>query len=527
MTETPRSPETPESPATPATPATAGTAGGRRRAAPATERRRRVDPVVLAAVVLPVVALGLGAAVRVGAPTPPATAPDTQVRTAATVVCPSAGVAAGTGGDLDAIVPDAGAVRAATGPAVGAATVELDGEEVPVADGAVATTSTGAPTTVRATGEAAPGLVAARYDAAGGAGRTCRTPDTGGWFVGLGAGADRASVLELTNPDAGTAVAAVTVLGETGPVDVEAARSVVVGAGETRRLDLGALAPTRGELGVRVEVTRGRLALGALQTTRPLDGTAGGSAWAPLLPAAAPATTLLGLPGDASTPRTLVVANPADAQVQVEVDLLGADGGYRPAGLEPVVVAPRAVASLDLTAAVADGLADGAGGALGIRVVSTGDVAATLRSGAGADEVAAVPAAPLTTGTALLPPQAGTARLVLSRDAEDGTGDGSGDGSGDDAGDGAGDDAGEEAAPATVVARAADGAELLREDVALDPGASAAVDLPAGAARVDVESAGDAVRGALVVTAGARTSVLALAPAVPEDLVAVVRRAWP
>ncbi|MDF9717555.1 DUF5719 family protein, partial [Nocardioides sp. ChNu-99] len=469
------------------------------------ERRRRLDPAVLAAVVLPVVALGLGAAVRVGAPTPPATAPDTQVRTAATVVCPSAGVAAGTGGDLDALVPDAGAVRAATGPAVGGATVELDGDEVPVADGAVATRSTGAATTVRATGEAAPGLVAARYDAAGGAGRTCRAPDTGGWFVGLGAGADRASVLELTNPDAGTAVAAVTVLGETGPVDVEAARSVVVGAGETRRLDLGALAPTRGELGVRVEVTRGRLALGALQTTRPLDGTAGGSAWAPLLPAAAPATTLLGLPGDASTTRTLVVANPADAQVQVEVDLLGADGGYRPAGLEPVVVAPRSVASLDLTAAVADGLADGAGGALGVRVVSTGDVAATLRSGAGADEVAAVPAAPLATGTALLPPQAGTARLVLARDAGEETG----------------------AAPATVVARAEDGAELLREDVALARGASAAVDLPAGAARVDVESAGGTVRGALVVRAGARTSVLALAPAVPEDLVAVVRRAWP
>ena len=36
------------------------------------------------------------------------------------------------------------------------------------------------------------------------------------WFTGVGAGASHRSVLELTNPDAGTAVADVTVLGRAG-----------------------------------------------------------------------------------------------------------------------------------------------------------------------------------------------------------------------------------------------------------------------------------------------------------------------
>lgn len=489
--------------------------GGRRRAAVERTGRRRPDAVVLAAVVLPLVAVVAGLAVRVGAPPERPTAPEVEARVEATVLCPSAGVPAGStpeGSDVDDVVPTAGTLRAATAPDVAAdltALVGADGAEetLAVADGSTADLATGDHVALRATGDAAGGLLAARFDGAGGAGTTCAPATTGTWFVGLGAGAERSSVVELTNPDSGTAVATLTLHDEDGVVDAESIRSVVLEAGTTRRLDLGELVPTRGELALQVDVGRGRLGVAALQTTQPLDGGTGASYWAAPVEAPARETTLVGLPGGAGTARSLLVANPGEETARVQVEVLGADGAFAPTGLDEAVVPPGTVTALDLTGVLDAALADGGQGAFGVRVVASTPVVASLRSGAGAAETTSVVAtgAPADTGSgdlgALLPPGASAAGVVLTN-----------------VGDGA-------EAPEVVV-RDAEGAEVAREEVALAAGASVQVGVPAGAARVEVLGAGSEVRGGLVAVAG-RASVLALAPVVPSELVPTVRRAWP
>ncbi|MDT9594928.1 DUF5719 family protein [Nocardioides zeae] len=492
---------------------TPSTGGGRRRAAEQSTRRR-VDATLVAAVVLPLLVVLAGAAVRVGAPPPRATAPDAEPRREAVAVCPSTGVAPGAD-DPDEAVPGEGTVRVATTPeAAGEVTayvgteqlVAAEGTAAPVADGAVADTTTGDVTVLEATGEPAGGLVAARFDDEGGAGTTCAAPTTGAWFVGLGAGADRSSVVELTNPDSSTAVATLTLHDESGQVDAEGIRSVVLEAGTTRRLDLGQLTPSSDELALHVDVTRGRLGVGTLTTTEPLDGGEGTGYWAASAAAPTTGTTLLGLGGEDDAARTLVVANPDETTAQVRVELLGDAGLFTPTDLDELTVEPGAVATLDLTGVVQAARADGAQGAAGVRVTASVPVVAGLRSGSGADESAAVVAEPaprdVADGTlsALLPP-AGASRLVLTN-------------------------AGGEAAPEVVV-RDADGAELARVEAPLATEASTTIALADGAARVDVlGSADDDLRGA-VLTGPGGTSVLALTAATPSDLVPTVRRAWP
>lgn len=495
---------------------------GRRRAAPVETGRRRIDPAIVAAIVLPLLVALAVAAVRVGAPQPPATAPTAEARTTSALVCPSAGVLAGTD-EPDTVVPGSGTVRVGTGPDAGdgavsaspldtpAAAEDLDdAAEVALDAGATAQVDDGAAVVLRGTGAAAPGLAAARFDASGGIGATCRTPDVGGWFVGLGAGGERSSVLELTNPDPGSAVARLSLYDESGPVDAPEIRSVVVGTGETRRLDLAELVPTLGDLAVHVDVTRGRLGIAALQTMQPLDGTRGGSTWAPLVVEPTREATVLGLPGGAETARTLLVANPGDAQTRVDVDLLGPSGAVRPTSLaDGLVVAPGAVATLDLTAVVAEALAEGGGGASGVRVTAGSPVVASLRSGAGAAESGSVTTAPVPTDvasgalTGLLPEGATARRLLLASAAP-----------------------GEVAVP--VVARSATGDVLLEQDVTLGAGSAEALDLPEGTARVDVAPTDPRVdvRGALLTATGGGASVLALVPTVTTDLVPTARRAW-
>ncbi|MDQ1103553.1 DUF5719 family protein [Nocardioides zeae] len=494
---------------------------GRRRAAPAQPGRRRIDPAIVAAVVLPLLVALAVAAVRVGAPQPPATAPTAEARTASTLVCPSAGVLAGTD-EPDTVVPTDGVVRVGTGPDADgdvtaspldtpAAAEDLeDAADVALDAGGAAAVDSGAAVVVRGSGGAAPGLAAARFDASGGIGTTCRTPDVGGWFVGLGAGGERSSVLELTNPDPGSAVARLSLYDESGPVDAPEIRSLVVGTGETRRLDLAELVPTLGDLAVHVDVARGRLGIAALQTMQPLDGSRGGTTWAPLVAEPTTEATILGLPGDGATARTLLVANPGDAPTRIDVDVLGTSGPVRPTSLaDGLVVAPGAVATLDLTDVLGEALAEGGGGASGVRVTSGTAVVASLRSGAGAAEVGSVTTAPVPTDvasgalTGVLPDGAGARRLVLDSRAP-----------------------GEVAVP--VVARSASGDVLLEQDVTLGAGAATALDLPEGTARVDVAPTDPRVdvRAALVTGAGSRASVLALVPTITTDLVPTARRAW-
>jgi hypothetical protein len=71
-------------------------------------------------------------------------------------------------------------------------------------------------------------------------------------------------VLELINPDAGTAVADVTVFAQSGEVTATDLRGVTVAGNDSVRLDLSQTVPRRTDLGLRVVVSRGRLAASVL-----------------------------------------------------------------------------------------------------------------------------------------------------------------------------------------------------------------------------------------------------------------------
>ena len=90
-------------------------------------------------------------------------------------------------------------------------------------------------TFVRARGAVSAQLLAARFQPDGLAATECALPRPDYWFTGVGADADHASVLQLANPDTGPAVADVTVLGRTGPIDVPELRGLTVQGGRDRR----------------------------------------------------------------------------------------------------------------------------------------------------------------------------------------------------------------------------------------------------------------------------------------------------
>lgn len=360
----------------------------------------------------------------------------------------------------------------------------------------------GAAAVVRGRGDLAPGLLALRTagGASGAAAVACPAPAPEQWFTGVGAGATHASVLELVNPDGGPAVADVTVLDATGAADVPALRGLTVPGRETLRLDLAAVAPRRGELALRVVVTRGRLATSVLDR---VDRLGRGGVRQDWLPAQTAPATDLALPGllPGAGARTLVVANPGEDEARVQVEVVTPDSTLAPVGLEPVVVQPGTVEVVDLSAVLAR---ESEAGAVALRLTSAEPVTATLRQAVD-DGLAHAVGAPLVTAAATLLPQ-GRSRLVLLP--------------------------GRTVATATVRAWTADGAALPPRRRELDPGRAAVVRLPARAARVALEvegtdaSGGPARVAAAVVTTGGRGSgagpgavVLPLTPAVDRALV--------
>ena len=89
-----------------------------------------------------------------------------------------------------------------------------------------------------------------------------RRPRRVAWFTGVGSGAGHTSVLELVNPDSGTAIADVTVYGRSGVVDADELRGVSVPGGTSVRLDLGVdrAAPRRARARGRRRARPGRRA---------------------------------------------------------------------------------------------------------------------------------------------------------------------------------------------------------------------------------------------------------------------------
>lgn len=445
-------------------------APGRRSA----RRSRRVDVTTVLAVVLPL--LVSAALFLVQTPDEQKTsAPPTRTPlTRATVICPSGE------GDV-AVTTAADGVRG---------TVLVGEDEVQVASGEV-TTADGGPDPVAVTGadETAPGLVAGRLDE--GAAASCRPPSSTSWFAGVGSGAGHRSVLELTNPDSGTAVADVTVHGRSGVVDAPRLRGISVPGGTTVQLDLATIVPRRDELSLQVVAARGRIGATLLDRIEPIGRGATVTDWLPAQAEPATENLLLGIAADADR-RTLVVANGGDDEALASVRIVTEESVFTPRDVPELRIPPQSTARLVVGGDLAQQLADGG---VGLLVTATEPVSTTLRSYGEGDLSHAVPATTLSGPATVVVPE-GDKRLVLGGAMSAGV--------------------------VEVVARSASGEELLSRRVEIVADRGFTLELPAGAALVTATPARSRVSGVVVATEGG-TSVVPLAEPATNGLVPSVR----
>jgi hypothetical protein len=405
--------------------------------------------------------------------------------THALVVCPS-----GRPGSTDA------AVSTASG-ASGDLTVLAGGKEqsVPVTTGATSPVDSQDALVVRGTDALAPGLVGLRSGSAPLGALACTVPSPEQWFTGVGARADHDSVIERVNPDAGPAVADITLLGphllSTGRL-----RGILIPGHKTITIDLGTVIPRKTLFTAHVVVSRGRLAVDVLDSLTDLVSHRTAREWMPRQLAPAATNQLLGLPQGAGQ-RTLQLANPSDNVVRAQVKVITADTSFTPNGLAPVSVPPGATVRVPLNAELDKALRDGA---LGVSVVAEEPLTASLVTTLDKDRVITVPAADVSAEAAtLLPVATGpaakqnpvTARLLLTADA---------------------------AGSARVTAYDASGKRVLRKTVSSQRGHTVDLELPRGSAFVHVEPRGTPVRGAVLLT-GDGATVIPLTELLTQGLV--------
>lgn len=446
---------------------------------------RRIHPLTVIALLLPL--LTVGALSLVGDPDPARTgsAPSRTPLTAAALGCP-AGIGEGSRAGVANVEAATGEV-AVRGPD--------DAAALTLQERAVARTPARVPLTLVGRDEMAPGLlasVAAPDDRRGRvAAAVCREPQPEQWFTGVGAGAAHASVLELVNPDAGPAVADVTVLGPDGVVETPALRGVTVPGGASVRLDLADVVPQRDELALRVLVSRGRLVGHVRDEVDELGAGARSEDWLAGQPRATTTNLMLGLPAGKGG-RQLAVANPGNDEARVRILVVGAESAFAPVGAEELGVAPQSVATVELDGVLAREIGRGA---LGLLVESTVPVTATVRSFVAGDVSHAVGAESFEEAGVVLP--AGSSRLLLG--GADGVG------------------------AATVRTWSASGKELPEKRVEIAPGRSVSVTLPDDAALLRVSAERTRLSGAVLAARGGRGSaVLALRPLVLDGLVPAV-----
>lgn len=403
-------------------------------------RRARIGPVELLAVLVPLLTVAALALVR-PIDEPSSTHPPTDVPlTRATLVCPTA-------------LPGTGTIALANADGVtGDVTTRIPSEDTVSLDG---TTRMGMKKALvaQAEGELAAGFAGVRYGDA--AAVTCSAPAPEQWFTGVGAAPEHSSTLELVNPDGGPAVADVTVLGPDNPLEVPALRGVTVPGGRTLRFDLADVVPTRDELALHVQVSRGRLGVDVVDQVDELGRGARSRDWLPSQGEAGTTAYLLGLGGKPAD-RTLVLANPGESEARVQLKVITKESEFTPADTDEIRVAPGSTETVDLTDLLRSRAAQGA---LGVRLDSTLPVTASLRSVAAGDLFHAVAGVRIGARAALAMPR-GPSRLVLS--GADGVG------------------------VATYVVTDEDGEEIARERVELTPGAASRLKLPRDGAVIDL-----------------------------------------
>lgn len=453
--------------------------------------RRRVDVTVLLAVLLPLLGLGALALVDQSRATDPVEPPTRTELTRATLVCPTA-----PADDAREV-----AITSATEGVQGTVQVGLGETQEPadVASGKV-TVVPDQPDAVAVQGEddTAPGLVAGRFGGDEPAAVSCPAPTPVAWFTGVGSGAGHTSVLELVNPDAGTAIANITVYGRTGIVDAERLRGVSVPGGTSVRLDLATLVPRRDELALQVATVRGRI--GAVVQDR-IDGI--GSAeptadWLTDQPEPATSNLLMGLaPGPGR--RTLVVANPGDDEVRADVKVVTDRSVFAPDDLPEIRIAPHSVQRISVSSVLDAALKDGANGLL---VDATGPITATVRSYVDGDLSDAVPSDVVeTSATALLPDTRAEKTVQLAGATGQGV--------------------------VTVIARSATGEELDRTQVEISPDLGITVKVPAETVLVTVGVERTSVSGAAMMAGDDGAAVVPLTVPAANGLVPAVRPGLP
>ena len=452
-------------------------------------RTPRLDVVTVLALVLPLLTVGLLGLVRAQAHTGEPHPPTLTRLAAATVVCP-----AGLPGEPRVSVASA---SGRSGGSVEAGTRRLEPVAQP-GDGVTVVRAPG-PLVVRGHDAQAPGLVAGRFGL--GAALDCPQPEPDLWFTGLGARADHDSVISLVNPDSGPAIADLTLLSRHHDVVVERLRGITVPGHRTVDVDLAQAVPRRPELGVHVVVSRGRLGIAVRDTVTDLVTKRSTTDWVP--PQAAPATrnTLLGLVAGQGA-RTLAVANGGEDVVQASVRVITGDTTFTPKGLDDLQVPPGTTQLRDVGPALTRALADRKDPALGVEVVATGPVTATLTTQVGADRSYAVPVTDVTSGASVALPGRGPAsRVVVSADA---------------------------AGVVRVQTWAASGSKLADRRIEVEKGRTVSVPLPARAAVVRLTPSRTTIRGSVVVP-GTRGggSVVPLRELVTHGLVPDVRPGLP
>lgn len=454
---------------------------GRRIAVRATGRPRPGTVIAVAAPVVTVLALLVQAPADTQVDT--AThAPTARALSAADLTCPGsaqgpavlASAAGGPDGSVDWRAP-ASDERAT----------------VTLTPGSTATVTDSRPLLVHGAGELSGGLFGARFSDGRPGAAECAMPGGVRWFVGAGAGAAHLSTLTLANPDAGPAVADVTVWSVDGELEEIESRGLTIPGGGSSSLELERLAPNADELAVRVVVARGRLT----SSMSDAHGEVGGPARTDALTATAAPSRRQLLPAltRKASARVLTLVNPGRDEARVTVSLVGARSTFAPAGVEEIRVPAGRVVVTDLTALGTALEAEDAA----LLLESTAPVASSLRATVGEDLVHHA-AQPVRAGTtaAVLPPS-GRSSVVVT--------------------------AGDVAAQVTLTWAGAQGDPTV---VRLLPGTTQAFDAPVGARYVTVESS-TPYAAAVRIAAGNGAAVLPLRLLVTELLVPAVRPAWP
>jgi len=424
-----------------------------------TRGRRKPDITVVLAVLLPVVLAAFLALTRPDAWSQEAQPPERTPLASATVVCPAGLGDGGTAGVTTLAEGGRGEVR-----------LPGDGRPVDVTSGKVTPVQGAGELSLRTRGAAAPGLLAGRGSVKPLAATDCPATASEQWFTGLGAGPKHDSVIELVNPNKGSAIVDVELFGDRGPVDAPELRGVAVPGESAQTFDLNKVIPREGVLAAHTSVVRGQVAVAVRDGSSPLAAERLDTDW--LAGQREPATTaqLLGLPRRGEL-QELSVANAGEQQVSVTVELITPNAVLEPSGAPTVDVPPESVRTLDVRALLGKKVAEEA---IGLHLEGTGPITAGLRTLVEGDPALTPTAAPVSEQTGLvLPTGPGlqTKSLALAGADAEGT--------------------------VTVLARDAAGKQLASEKVKLGPGRGATLDLPRRTALVSLQPDGITVAGAV------------------------------